>query len=134
MHVEKHWVRPATLSEKRLCKIRAIIFSIIFVTVLILLLWLYKTASEIINMNQPYSGIVIFFLTYIGAMVLDAVQVFGEKQIRINDQADFLTRDKWYHFFTPLGTGLFTAVWVIIFLLIGSIGFFIYSLLTGKPI
>ena len=68
MHVEKHWVRPATLSEKRLCRIRTIIFSVVFVVAFLLLIWLIK--SE--NANHLYFPILVCFLFYIGSMILDA--------------------------------------------------------------
>lgn len=128
MHTEKHWIRPASISEKKLCRIRAVTFLIVFVPMLLLAIWLIS--SE--NANHTYFPVLVCFLIYIFSMIIDAGQVLLDKKIRINDQADFLTRDKWYHFFVPLGTEMFTAGWILILTLIGVAGFFVYSLLTGK--
>ncbi|MDD4183436.1 MAG: hypothetical protein PHT53_06420 [Candidatus Omnitrophica bacterium] len=129
MHSEKHWIRPATLNEKRLCRIRLVIFLIFFVMTLISAIWLIQSGDA----DHAYFPALVCFLFYVFSMILDAAQVLTDKKIRINDQADVLTRDKWYHFFVPLSPGMLTVGWIVILLLIGAVGFFIYSLFAGKP-
>lgn len=128
MHIEKHWVRTATLSEKRLCKIRITVLLIVFIPAILLVIWLIN--SE--NANHTYFSVLSCFLFYVGSMILDTFLVLSAEQVRINNQADFLTRDKWYHFFEPLSAEGFTLVPITILLLIGSIIFFLYALLTGN--
>jgi hypothetical protein len=85
------------------------------------------------NAGHTYFPVLVCFLFYVFSMILDAAQVLTDKKIRIDDQADVLKRDKWYHFFVPLSSGMLTVGWIVILLLIGAAGFFIYSLFTGKP-